>query len=143
FGPDRSELLARGAASARRPLPEELGARELAQLHLGHAHLVSRRRACQHRQPCEQHCQQPGLHFAAASCLTVYFLSKVPTAAVRCSAMTASVQSCSTTPRSLSKSAGLGGVTNPSCTARQPSLVASACHRPAGALSSSLANASP
>jgi hypothetical protein len=75
-------------------LPEKLAARDLLQLHLGHAHLVragprGRERQCR--------CQEE-LHF---SYFTVYFFANARTAAVRCSAMVASIQSCSTTPRSL------------------------------------------
>src|SRR5262249_53432023 len=139
LGPHRLQLLARRAAAARGPLPDELAMGDLAHLHFGHGQLVRRRRAGEKRYGQDK---DPASHFAA-SYFTVYFLARTATAALRCSAIVASVQSCSTTPRSVSKSAGLGGVIASSWTARRPSLVARARHSPAGDASRALANASP
>jgi hypothetical protein len=90
--PQRREVFA-GAAVGGRPLPPEFATRRLAQLHLGDAHLVRRSGASQQHQHGAERPAEPrrGAHFAAPSCFTVYFFASARTAAVRCSAIFASV----------------------------------------------------
>src|SRR5262249_35982458 len=100
-----------------------------------------RRGAAGHEQ--EQQAPQPAHHERAPATSTLYLRASCRTAALRCSDITASVQSCRITPPRFSNAAGLAGVRVLMRTTRNPSLGANARPSPAGAASSALANSAP
>src|SRR5512138_187538 len=138
--PDRRQLSGRRLGTACGPLPEELARRSFAHVHLCHAQLVCRGGARDQQPDRSSAACEGALHCASPSILILYFLASARTAKVRCSDMTASVQSCRTMPRSCSKSAGTGAVIASSRTARQPFASRNALHSPGGDCSSALAN---
>ena len=109
LGPARHEVVAHRALVVRgRPLPQELARRGLAHLHLRHASSRARAPAPGSSAAATASVARAGCAWTAAfirgrpaatSCLTLYFFASARTAAVRCSAAVASVQSWSTTPR--------------------------------------------
>src|SRR6185503_11907362 len=139
-------LVARGG-----PLPEELARGSLFDIHLSYVYLVCARRRRErkhgHGDDDRNHARDAAAHGSLSrvdtSYVTLYFLASARTTAVRCSAAFASIQSCSTTPRSASNSAGFDAEIALTRMARQPSRVRSACQMFGGASASVLANSGP